>query len=65
MEGRVHEGHEMDVKQAGYEAYGPGSSSSRAHDRDLVNMVINRRPLTVFLCHGRIWESRKPYGPFS
>jgi hypothetical protein len=44
----VHEGHEMDLKQAGYEASGPGLSSARAHERDHVNMVINRRPLNVF-----------------
>jgi len=39
-------GHEMDLKQTGYEESGPGSSSARAQKRELVNMVINRRPLT-------------------
>jgi len=39
-------GHEMGLKQAGYEDSAPGSYSDRAQGRDLVNMVINRRPLT-------------------
>jgi len=39
-------GHEIGLKQAGYEGSAPGSYSDRVQGQDLVNMVINRRPLT-------------------
>jgi hypothetical protein len=47
-------GHDTDLQQAAYEVGGLGSSSARAQERDLVNMVINRRPLTVFCALG-VW----------
>jgi hypothetical protein len=38
--------HEVDIKQSGYKECGRGSSKARAQGRDLVNMVLNNRPLT-------------------
>jgi len=39
---------------------GIGSSSARAQERDLANMVINRRPLTVFCAMGAFGSLVKP-----
>jgi hypothetical protein len=50
----------MDLKQEGYEECGLGSSSAKAHERDLVNMVINRRPLTVFCAIDAFGSTVKP-----
>ena len=57
-------GHEMDLKQAGYEVWngfiqcqGAGAGSCEHGDQP---SSPNR-----FLCHGRLWESGETYGPFS